>query len=307
MYYFIVNPHSRSGHGLDLWKAAEEHLQTKNVPYKAYFTEYCGHAAELAHQIAELSLPCTLGVLGGDGTLNEVINGLAQTDFSHVTLGYIPTGSGNDFARGLELSTDVRTCVETILSPKETVLSDIGLSKTADTSRYFLVSSGIGYDADICRRVMESPLKKVMNKLHLGKLTYVLIALKLLIEYKPCPVSVRLDQKEIRKFSRFFFIAGMNVKYEGGGVQFCPDARFDDGILDICLAGNLSKFKALALFPFAFAGKHTSFKGVEMMKGKRLDIHSKIPLPVHCDGESLGVTDRLSVMTSHKQINIILH
>ena len=310
MYYFIINPHSRSGHGLEVWQKADAILQEKGVEYTTYFTEYTGHADRIAAHIAEQSsvggTSCTLSVVGGDGTLNEVINGLVKKDFSHITLGYIPTGSGNDFARGLGLPTEVSACIEAILSPKACTLTDIGMAVSKETSRYFLVSSGIGYDADICRKVMVSPLKKAMNKLHLGKLTYVLIALKLLIQYRPCPVSMRLDRDKVLHFSRFFFIAGMNTKYEGGGVKFCPDAQFNDRKLDICLAGELGKCKILALFPTAFFCKHTWFSGVKTYRCDSLEIHSRVPLPVHCDGESMGETDRLLLRVSGKQIPVLL-
>ena len=306
MYYFIINPHSKSGYGMSIWKRAEAILKEREVSYEARFTEYTGHAKKLAEQIANLSRPCTLGVLGGDGTLNEVINGLAETDFSHIMLGYLPTGSGNDFARALNLSCDVEKCMDAILSPSQCTAVDIGLAHTQESSRYFLVSSGIGYDADICRKVMVSPLKKAMNKIHLGKLTYVLIALKLLILYKACPVSVRMDKKETASLSKFFFITGMNMPYEGGGVKFCPKADFQDNLLDICMIGNLSKLKILALFPTAFAGKHGRFQGVTLTSCKRIDISSKSPLPIHCDGESLGVADHLTLQSAGKQINVIL-
>ena len=306
MYYFIINPHSKSGYGMSIWKRAEAILKEREVSYEARFTEYTGHAKKLAEQIANLSRPCTLGVLGGDGTLNEVINGLAETDFSHITLGYLPTGSGNDFARALNLSCDVEKCMDAILSPSQCTAVDIGLARTQESSRYFLVSSGIGYDADICRKVMVSPLKKAMNKIHLGKLTYVLIALKLLILYKACPVSVRMDKKETASLSKFFFITGMNMPYEGGGVKFCPKADFQDNLLDICMVGNLSKLKILALFPTAFVGKHGRFQGVTLTNCKRIDISSKSPLPIHCDGESLGVADPLTLQSAGKQINVIL-
>ena len=213
---------------------------------------------------------------------------------------------GNDFARALNLSCDVEKCMDAILSPSQCTAVDIGLARTQESSRYFLVSSGIGYDADICRKVMVSPLKKAMNKIHLGKLTYVLIALKLLILYKACPVSVRMDKKETASLSKFFFITGMNMPYEGGGVKFCPKADFQDNLLDICMVGNLSKLKILALFPTAFVGKHGRFQGVTLTNCKRIDISSKSPLPIHCDGESLGVADHLTLQSAGKQINVIL-
>lgn len=306
MYYFIINPNSRSGRGREIWEKAKKLLKEKQLPYQAYFTEYIGHARELAKQIALHSEPCTLGVLGGDGTLNEVINGLAETDFSHVTLGCLPTGSGNDFARGLGISKDLETCMNAILSPNKTTLVDVGLSKTKDISRYFLVSSGIGYDAQICRDVTTSPLKKLMNRLHLGKLTYVLVAVKSLILYKPCQISMRLDKNKMLRFPRFFFLAAMNMKYEGGGVKFCPEAEFNDKLLDICLAGVLSKPKILALFPTAFAGKHTLFKGIETMKCRHIDIKCNTPLPIHCDGEAMDTACHVSIMNSQKQIKVIL-
>lgn len=306
MYYFIINPHSKSGYGMSIWKRAEAILKEREVSYEARFTEYTGHAKKLAEQIAHLSCPCTLSVLGGDGTLNEVINGLVETDFSHITLGYIPTGSGNDFARALNLSCDVEKCMDAILSPSQCTAVDIGLAHTQENSRYFLVSSGIGYDANICRNVMVSPLKKAMNKIHLGKLTYVLIALKLLLLYKACPVSIRIDKRETTSSSKFFFITGMNMPYEGGGVKFCPKADFQDNLLDICMIGNLSKLKILALFPTAFVGKHGHFQGVTLTKCKRIDISSKSPLPIHCDGETLGVADHLTLQSTGKQINVIL-
>lgn len=305
MYYFIINPLSSSGHGLNLWQEAAEILNEKNIEYEAFFTEYKGHAMELAKQIAALSLPCTLGVLGGDGTLNEVINGLMQTDFSHITLGYIPTGSGNDFARGLGLPTDVYSCISMILSPKEIISLDIGQTRTPDFSRYFIVSSGIGYDAGICAQVSVTPLKKILNKLKLGKLTYVFVALKQLIIFKPCPISIRLDHKKTFRFPKFFFLAAMNMKYEGGGAKFCPDAKYDDEFLDFCLVGELSKLKILTLFPTAFIGKHTLFRGVHIKRCRHMEVITQKPLPVHCDGEIPGTATQVTFTFGKEKIKTI--
>lgn len=306
MFYFIVNPHACSDQGMDIWKKAEEILAAEKVEYEVFFTKYTGHAKELAKQIAVLSLPCTLTVLGGDGTLNEVIDGLAQTDFSRITLGYIPTGSGNDFARGLGISSNVTACMNSILSPSDYALVDVGMSRTSAGKHYFLVSSGIGYDADICRNVMKTPMKKALNRLHMGKLTYVYVALKLLLGYQCCPVSVRIDKKEIHRLPRFYFLAGMNMKQEGGGVRFCPGARYQDGLLDVCLVGDLPKAKILTLFPTAFIGKHTRFHGIHMYRCRRIDIISEKPLPIHCDGESAGSHRHLTILNTQKKIKVIL-
>ena len=101
MYTFIANPNARSGRGILLWKQIEKILQEKEIEYKVLFTKYQHHATRLVHDLTSDSASHTIVVLGGDGTLNEVIDGIVYLD--KVTLGYIPLGSGNDFARGLGL------------------------------------------------------------------------------------------------------------------------------------------------------------------------------------------------------------
>ena len=196
--------------------------------------------------------------------------------------------------------------MNSILSPSDYALVDVGMSRTSAGKHYFLVSSGIGYDADICRNVMKTPMKKALNRLHMGKLTYVYVALKLLLGYQCCPVSVRIDKKEIHRLPRFYFLAGMNMKQEGGGVRFCPGARYQDGLLDVCLVGDLPKAKILTLFPTAFIGKHTRFHGIHMYRCRRIDIISEKPLPIHCDGESAGSHRHLTILNTQKKIKVIL-
>ena len=212
MYYFIINPRSRSGKGQEIWDRVKKRLDEENLEYEAYFTQKQGHAAELAHQIAALSIPCTLVVVGGDGTVNEVVNGLVKTVYTHITLGYIPTGSGNDFARGLGLTKDTEKAVEQILAPADIEKMDIGIAQSNGEKRYFLISAGIGFDASICHEALNSGLKDFLNKYHLGKLTYAAIALKQLFLYRPCRVDIRLDRQRICRFPRCFFVAGMNLK-----------------------------------------------------------------------------------------------
>ena len=104
MYYFIVNPNSRSGKGALIWKGLEGILNERNVEYKTFFTEYRGHAVLLSESItsdAAPENPVTLIAVGGDGTIQEVLSGVH--DLSCITFGYIPTGSGNDFCRGMKL------------------------------------------------------------------------------------------------------------------------------------------------------------------------------------------------------------
>ena len=115
MYTFIVNPNARSGLGHKIWSSLEEVLKERNVEYEVLFTKYQHHATKLTKQLTSTGEECTIIALGGDGTINEVMNGIC--DISKTTLGYIPIGSSNDFARSLKLSTDALTALDHILKP----------------------------------------------------------------------------------------------------------------------------------------------------------------------------------------------
>ena len=106
MYTFIANPNARSGRGILLWKQIELILKDRKITYQVLFTKYQHHATRLVHDLTSDGEHHTIVVLGGDGTLNEVIDGIAFLD--KVTLGYLPLGSGNDFARGVGLPTDIQ-------------------------------------------------------------------------------------------------------------------------------------------------------------------------------------------------------
>ena len=125
MYTFIANPNARSGRGILLWKQIEKILQEKEIEYKVLFTKYQHHATRLVHDLTSDSASHTIVVLGGDGTLNEVIDGIVYLD--KVTLGYIPLGSGNDFARGLGLPTDIHGALEQILAPTHYTAMNVGV------------------------------------------------------------------------------------------------------------------------------------------------------------------------------------
>ena len=127
MYTFIVNPHSRSGEGAKTWEEVHSILKEKHIPFEVHFTRYQKHATYIMRTLTLDSVSRTVVVLGGDGTINEAINGIE--DFRHLTLGYIPTGSGNDFARGYSLPTNPRKALDCICllytspSPRDGLLS----------------------------------------------------------------------------------------------------------------------------------------------------------------------------------------
>ena len=285
MYYFIVNPHSRSGMGEQLWHEIQPELDKNGTEYKVYFTKYQKHATKITQEITREKKLLTIVVLGGDGTLNEVVNGIEHSGL--VTLGYIPTGSSNDFARSYKLPSNPLKALSSILSPQCIRSMDLGELSYGKKKRRFAVSSGMGFDAAICHEVSISRIKYVLNRLKLGKLTYVMIALRQWMFMSPSSVTITLDGTKTQSFENCYFVTSMNHKYEGGGFKFSPSAKPDDGLLSICVIADISKLKMLLLLPTALFGKHTLFKGVYTYDCKSIKITSDNPLPLHVDGEPI--------------------
>lgn len=170
MYTFIVNPNARSGLGEKTWHTLERILKEQEVSYQVFFTKYQKHATKITQKLTEENMLRTIIVLGGDGTINEVVNGIS--DLSSTTLAYIPIGSSNDFARGMGLSTNPVTALKHILSPSRYAYLNIGALQYQEKKRRFAVSSGSGFDAPVCHQIHVSSFKKLLNKLHLGKMIY---------------------------------------------------------------------------------------------------------------------------------------
>ncbi|QDW73364.1 diacylglycerol kinase family lipid kinase [Lachnospiraceae bacterium KGMB03038] len=303
MYYFIVNPNARSGKGLRTWKILEQELEKKQVRYQVFFTKYQNHAVSIARELTQKQSCRSLIVLGGDGTLNEAVNGIQ--DLSKVILGYIPIGSSNDFARSLRLEQDPIKALHEILTPSRYISTDIGILQYQDKRRRFVVSSGIGFDAGVCHQVAVSRLKILLNKIGLGKLSYTAVALGLLLSLTPGRMTLTLDGKESLKFEKVYFAAVMNHPYEGGGFRFCPKADPSDGSLDLIVIAGLPKWKTLLLLPTAFKGWHTHFKGVFTCRFKEAHILSEKALPVHTDGEPVIFQQHITAGLESQKLRLI--
>lgn len=228
MYHIIVNPTSSSGKGMDAWREIKDILDRRNVAYKVYILRKPGEATMVAGKLTagrnmalnetavmdqrkevvrENEEDINILVIGGDGTLNEVLNGIQ--DFEHTTLSCIQTGSGNDFARNMHLEKNAEQAITHLLEQPEEIALDYGEVTTnhpGSDAKRFLISSGVGYDANICEEVSRSRLKAVLNKIHLGKLVYVLIGVK----------QIFCEENGTRKI-----IPGRCAGDEAPGVVFC--------------------------------------------------------------------------------------
>lgn len=302
MYYFIVNPASGSNRGRSVWKTVQKILKQSETEFRSYLLTGQGQARALAASLASAGFPAVIVVIGGDGTINEVIDGLysSGSDLSHITFGCIPTGSGNDFVRGLGLAQRPGEALSAILHPQK--IRRINIGKTVcgfGVCHSFAVSSGAGFDAAVCKSVLHSKLKTMLNRFHSGKLVYLFTALWHLFTMKRSALTVSIDGKEPAVYEKVYFAAAMNLPYEGGGFQFCPDAVPDDGRLDFIIVNRISRLQALMILPMAFWARHTGSRGVHIISCRKARIAVPEPICVHTDGEIPGFF-RESEFSLHK-------
>ena len=237
MLYFIVNETARTGKGVTVWKQVQTELKEKNIQYKAFKTEYKNHASELARKISKREEEdICIVVVGGDGTLNEVINGIV--DFDKVRVSLIPAGSGNDFARGIGIKKQPKERLEHILDciqKGNDVFEPIDLGQVEwekdKNPRLFAISSGVGMDALVCKKAMTSKVKKIMNNIGLSKLSYLILTIQSLYSMETANMTVTVDKEQIIGLKNGIFGAVMNTKAEGGGVPMTPKASVQDGEL----------------------------------------------------------------------------
>ena len=289
-YTFIVNPKSSSGNGAMIWKRIEPELMKRRVEYEVRFTRYARHAVEIAAEATADGEERVLVVLGGDGTMNEVVSGIS--DSGKVILGSIPTGSGNDFSRAPGLPKDPLRALEVILDQ--------------DREYRFAVSTGIGFDAAVCHCVAKSGLKVLLNKFGLGRLSYLIIAIQRLLGDKRVPCKLWLDDGPPIAFEGIYFAAVMNHPYEGGGFFFCPKAEIGDGYLDVIVVSDIPTWKIFLLLPTAFWGGHVKYHGIDVFRCRRARLECGEALPVHTDGEPIPAEMSLEAGLCENQVRLIV-
>ncbi len=303
MYDFIINPTSSSGRGLKIWEQLEDILQENSILYTCHFLSGPNDADRIAGDLSGDGKQRTVVVVGGDGTINEVISGFKQ--LSHIRFAYIPTGSGNDFARSLGLPQDPFACLDMILHSQNVTSIHIGTAAYDGKHRRFAVSSGMGYDAEVCHISLSSGLKKFLNTLHIGKLVYLLGALRLLGKVRSCDITVTLDDAQQITYRDVWFCAAMNMKYEGGGFMFCPNAAPEDEELDVIVVRGISKKAILTYLPRAMKGRHTALPGVHILRCRKLTVRPEQPLCTHADGEHLGYLNEISYALTEETLTLI--
>lgn len=287
MYYFIVNPNASGGRCSKIWKKLEKQLTHLGVEYKALLTEKPGDAIRYA---ADLTEGCresrVIIVVGGDGTMNEVLDGLAFC--GPVTLGYVPAGSGNDLARSLKLPKRPGRCLKKILNPKYYKLLDYGVMSYGEKleHRRFMISAGMGMDAAVCCSLADSHVKQTMNKMHAGRLSYLIAGVKELMMCYPVKGYLLIDGTQKVELNHIYFISAHIHPFEGGGFKFAPAADPCDGKLTLCVVHHSSKIKLIPFLVTSLLGHHKKYRGVRSYQCREVELHMERPMAVHTDGEN---------------------
>lgn len=307
MLYFIVNPNSGGAKGYRIWKEAELRLHKLNIEFKVFLTTGPGDAIELSRQITNSGDDdITLVPVGGDGTFNEVLNGANITD--RVMFGYIPTGSGNDLARGLKMKLNAVRSLDNLLAKKNIIEMDYGVL-TAGTdeviNRRFIVSCGAGYDAHVCKVIEENKYQSQPGVLNLRKQKYLLMGALDILQIKPVSGYIEMDGDRRAEFNDIVFISAHNHVTEGGGRKFAPQADFQDGVLNTCIMHTGSKAEFTKLLAAGLGGNHLKYKGVRAYDCRTIRIHLDQPKTVHADGEVIGEHTDIEVHCVRKGIRII--
>ncbi len=294
-YYFIVNSKARTGKGIEIWNSLEAVLKDKDISYKVYRTKHAGHAKQIANQLTSTDELRKVIIVGGDGTVNEVINGVH--DFSKVSFGYVPIGSANDLAKGLGIDKEAPEIIlKRILSNENPFAMDLGRTTDSEGKQtYFAISSGIGIDAEVSKAALDSKLKKVLNVFGLGAFTYKLLTIHKLFTMPHVYSEVALDDKEPVEIKKGIFVAGMNHPWEGGGVPMAPHANAFDGNISMCCVSGFSRFQAFFVLPTLLRAKHEGKKGFWHENYRKAVITMQKPMVVHADGEYLGMHNKITI------------
>jgi len=279
----IVNPVAGAHSTRRKWPLISQRIRDIGLSFDYEYTEGVGHAMELARAATSDGYRFLVAV-GGDGTVNEVANGiLSSTSLRRTTLGVVSTGTGSDFVRSVGIPRDY-TSACSCLTSQQRLLIDVGVVEYRcagkSQQRFFVNGAGVGFDAEVVKATERLP------KYFGGTIPYVAGLLRSLFGYKNKSVVLRVGSREETK--RILSIVVSNGCYFGGGMRVAPQAELGDGLLDVMTVDDMGKFELLKAFPTIYKGTHITHPKVRMEKATHIAIESSEQVLVHADGELLG-------------------
>jgi len=288
--YIVVNPVSANKTTAKEWPGYEKALSDAGFEFEAVLTEYPGHAAELTRKAIKLGFKTIMSV-GGDGTMNEVVNGFFENDRlidENSRLVVFSRGTGCDFVRSLGINRNIEDLLAILKRNREKQI-DVGRLSLVRTegnmpARYFLNVADTGIGAETANRV------NMHSKRLSGFLSFMLGTLSTVVLYKNQNFEVVIDDKiHLNGIMNSVIVA--NGKFFGGGMMVAPDAVLDDGVFDIIILGNLSKYDIIKSFPLIYKGKHMNHPKLKYYRGSKVKVTSGGKGLIEADGEIPGRAD----------------
>jgi YegS/Rv2252/BmrU family lipid kinase len=281
----IVNPVAANGAVGKRWPQIQDILRAEGGRFDASFTEGPNHATELTREALSAGYQ-TIVAVGGDGTLNEVVNGLLIEGMVDPTvkLGIIPSGTGADSVRTLGIPHDYRAACHGLLHGKPDCI-DLGLitciSEGREVQRYFLNVAGLGFDGEVAERVNRS--SKALG----GTIPFLSSLFVKLLTYQNKTVEVTLDgQQRLQQKANSVIVC--NGRYAGGSMHIGPNAALDDGLFDVIIIGDTGKLEFVANVPRVYRGTHLSHPKVDEYRAREVRVEAQERMLLQADGELIG-------------------
>ena len=285
-----MNPASGGGATGRRWPEIAHRAAALGLVGDALLSEEPGHLAELARQAVREGAS-TLVVVGGDGSVHEVVNGMAEAE--GVELAVIPRGTGFDFARTFGITRKLDAAIGTALSGDVREI-DLGLASYrswagGEGRSYFANVGSAGISGAIAKRANET--SKALG----GRISYYWATLSVFAGWQTGEMRITVD--ETRRSGKMIDVLVANGRYVAGGMMMCPDAEPDDGVLDVLVIGDVTKRDLLFTLPKTYRGRHLPHPRLELLRGRTVTIDADEPLPLELDGEQPGTTPvRLEVV-----------
>jgi YegS/Rv2252/BmrU family lipid kinase len=280
---FLVNPASANGATGRAWPRLEQQARELGLSGETLHSQCPGELAALARSAAEGGADLLVAV-GGDGTVNEIVNGIAG--LPGVELAVIARGTGWDFVRTYGIPRRLEEAVAVARAGRTREI-DVGRAVFHDQAgteqtMYFANIASAGMSGAIARRA------NVTSKALGGKVSYLWATVAVLSRWRSGELNVTVDGE--RRSARMHDVVVANGRYFGGGMEICPDAEPDDGVFDVLLIGDLTKRDLLFTLPKTYRGSHLPHPKAEVLRGSRVAVDAPTAVPIELDGEQPGTT-----------------